>query len=39
MKPTVALFLADPKCSVQSGNGIMNALGQNYNFKVFGKMV
>jgi hypothetical protein len=37
MKPTVALFLADPKCSVQSGNGIMNALGQYYNFKVFGK--
>jgi phosphoribosylformylglycinamidine (FGAM) synthase-like amidotransferase family enzyme len=37
MKPTIALFLADPKCSVQSGNGIMNALGQNYNFKVFGK--
>jgi len=37
MKPTIALFLADPKCSVQSGNGIMNALGQYYNFKVFGK--
>jgi glutamine amidotransferase-like uncharacterized protein len=37
MKPIVALFLADPKCSVQSGNGIMNALGQYYNFKVFGK--
>ena len=39
MKPTIALFLADPKCSVQSGNGIMNALGQYYNFKVFGKNV
>ena len=37
MRPTIALFLADPKCSVQSGNGIMNALGQYYNFKVFGK--
>jgi hypothetical protein len=37
MKPTIALFIADPKCSVQSGNGIMQALGDNYRFKIFGK--
>ena len=39
MKKTVALFLADPYCSVQSGNGIMKSLGNNYNFKIFGKNV
>ena len=33
VKPTIALFIHDPKCSVQSGNGIMQALGNNYNFK------
>ena len=37
MKPTIALFLYDPKCSVQSGNGIMKALSQYYNFKIFSK--
>jgi len=37
MKPTIALFIADPKCSVQSGNGIMRALGEHYNFKLFSK--
>jgi putative intracellular protease/amidase len=37
MKPTIALFIADPKCSVQSGNGIMKALGNHYNFKLFSK--
>lgn len=37
MKPTIALFIADPKCSVQSGNGIMAALGEHYNFKIFSK--
>lgn len=37
MRPTVALFLHQPKCSVQSGNGIMRALGQYYNFKIFTK--
>jgi glutamine amidotransferase-like uncharacterized protein len=36
MKPTIALFLYDPKCSVQSGNGIIKALSNNYNFKIFG---
>jgi glutamine amidotransferase-like uncharacterized protein len=35
MKPTIALFLYDPKCSVQSGNGIIKALQKNYNFKIF----
>jgi len=37
MKPTIALFLFDPKCSVQSGNGIIKALGEHYNFKIFSK--
>ena len=37
MKPTIALFLHDPKCSVQSGNGIIKALENHYNFKIFGK--
>jgi len=35
MKPTVALFVYDPKCSVQSGNGIIRALRAFYNFKIF----
>ena len=37
MKTTIALFIADPKCSVQSSNGIIKALGDNYSFKIFGK--
>jgi len=37
MKPTIALFLYDPKCSVQSGNGIIKALQTDYNFKIFSK--
>lgn len=32
---TIALFLHQPKCSVQSGNGIIRALGRDYNFKIF----
>jgi len=39
MKPTVAIFIHDPKCSVQSGNGIMKALGEEYNFRIFSKNV
>lgn len=39
MKKTIALFLADPYCSVQSGNGIIKSLGNNYNFKIFGKNI
>jgi hypothetical protein len=35
MKPTVALFLYDPKCSVQSGNGVIRSLQSHYNFKIF----
>jgi glutamine amidotransferase-like uncharacterized protein len=37
MKPTIALFIYDPKCSVQSANGIMQSLGTYYNFKIFSK--
>jgi glutamine amidotransferase-like uncharacterized protein len=37
MKPTIALFVADPYCSVQSANGIITALGNNYTFKLFSK--
>lgn len=37
MKPTIALFVADPMCSVQSANGIIKALGNEYNFKIFSK--
>lgn len=37
MSTTIALFIADPKCSVQSGNGIMRALNGYYNFKIFSK--
>ena len=34
---TIALFVCDPKCSVQSSNGIINALGSHYKFKLFSK--
>lgn len=34
---TIALFVHDPKCSVQSANGIMRALSSHYRFKIFGK--
>ena len=37
MKPTIALFLHQPKCSVESSNGIMKALEDHYNFKIFTK--
>ena len=37
MKPTIALFLHQPMCSVQSGNGIIKALEGQYNFKIFTK--
>jgi len=33
----IALFVCDPKCSVQSTNGVMNALSPHYNFKLFSK--
>jgi hypothetical protein len=35
MKPTIALFLYDPKCSVQCGNGMIHTLQSDYNFKIF----
>ena len=35
MKPTIALFLHQPKCSVQSSNGIIKSLSSHYNFKIF----
>ena len=35
MKPTIALFLHQPRCSVQSANGIIKSLESNYNFKIF----
>ena len=31
----IALFLHQPKCSVQSVNGIMTALSSHYSFKIF----
>ena len=37
MKPTIALFVADPFCSVQSSNGVINALSNDYKFKLFSK--
>ena len=37
MSRTIALFVQHPRCSVQSVNGVMKALGQNYNYKVFTK--
>ena len=36
-KNKIALFVCDPKCSVQSTNGVINALSENYNFKLFSK--
>lgn len=37
MSKTIALFLHQPKCSVQSGNGIIKALHPHYKFKIFTK--
>ncbi len=35
MKPTIALFLHQPRCSVQCANGMIKALSPQYNFKIF----
>ena len=35
MKGRIALFLHQPYCSVQSGNGIIKALSPSYSFKIF----
>jgi hypothetical protein len=32
---TIALFVHQPKCSVQSANGIIQALSPHYRFKIF----
>jgi glutamine amidotransferase-like uncharacterized protein len=37
MKQTIALFVHQPMCSTQSGNGIIKALSSDYNFKIFSK--
>lgn len=37
MQGRIALFLHQPKASVQSGNGILKALEPYYNFKIFTK--
>jgi hypothetical protein len=34
---TIAIFVHQPKCSVQSGNGIIKALTPHYRFKIFTK--
>ena len=35
MLPTIAIFIHQPKASVQSGNGIIKALSPYYRFKMF----
>ena len=35
MKSRIALFVHQPYCSIQSGNGVIRALEQHYNFKIF----
>jgi hypothetical protein len=37
MRPKIALFVHQPKCSIQSGNGIIRALSLHYDFKIFTK--
>ncbi len=37
MKGRIALFLHQPKCSIESGNGILEALQPYYKFKIFTK--
>lgn len=34
---TIALFVYDPKCSVQCCNAVMNTISHNYNIKLFSK--
>lgn len=35
MKKTVALFVHQPRCCIESVNGILSALGNDYKFKIF----
>ena len=37
MKGTIAIFVHQPMCSVQSANGIIKALSPNYTFKIFSR--
>ena len=37
MKKRVAIFIDHPRCSIQSGNGIIKALSPHYNIKIFTK--
>jgi len=37
MKPTIAIFIDQPYCSVQSANGVLSALSDYYRFKIFTK--
>jgi glutamine amidotransferase-like uncharacterized protein len=37
MPPTIAVFVHQPRCSVQSANGIIQALSPRYRFKIFTK--
>jgi glutamine amidotransferase-like uncharacterized protein len=37
MKPKIALFVYDPKASVQCANGMISALGKYYEFRLFSK--
>jgi hypothetical protein len=37
VKPTIAVFIHQPMCSIQSANGIINSLKSHYNFKIFTK--
>lgn len=37
MKPKIALFVHDPCASVQCANGMINALSDYYNFRLFSK--
>ena len=34
-KPRIAIFMYQPYCSVQSGNGVIEALEDHFNFKIF----
>jgi len=36
-KPKIAVFVHQPMCSIQSNNGIINALSSYYDFKMFTK--
>jgi glutamine amidotransferase-like uncharacterized protein len=37
MKPKIAIFIHQPRCSIQCANGIIKALLPHYDFKIFTK--